>query len=119
MKILRCFGHFGNTLYLPGDLIDVVFFAEVFGVMSGVLALVKALFIEQSERVVIARVPPKIAGTGRFRDKKAKQVKVKSPARLQLGSIKAEVTEAANFKGPVKRDPADVVFLCHGYLLDL
>ena len=71
VKIFGRAGHLGDALDLPGDLVDVVFFAEMFGVIAGVLALVEFLFLEQGERVMIAGVAAEVARAGGFSNKKA------------------------------------------------
>jgi hypothetical protein len=88
----------------------------MFGVVTGVLSFIEPPLIEQGEGVMIAGMPGKISSAGRFSDEKTEQVEVEPPARLQVGSVKTEVAEAANLKRPVERDAADVVFSCHGKL---
>jgi hypothetical protein len=68
MKVFCRAGHLGDALDLPGDLIDVVFFPEVFGVIAGVLALVEFLFLEQGERMMIAGMAAEVARAGGFSD---------------------------------------------------
>ena len=91
--IVKIFGrlrHLGDALDLPGDLIDVVFFAEMFGVIAGVLALVEFLLVEQSERVMIAGVAAEVTGAGGFGNKEAKQVEIETPAGFQVCGVETE-----------------------------
>jgi hypothetical protein len=60
--------HLGDALHLPGDLIDVVFGTKMLGVVTGILALVEFLFIEQGKGMVITGVTAEIAGAGGFGD---------------------------------------------------
>lgn len=61
-KILARLGPLGNTLNLPGDLVDIVLRPEMLGIGAGVLALVELFLVEQSERVMITGISAEKTG---------------------------------------------------------
>src|SRR6185503_11464339 len=70
-KISARLRHLGDALNLPGDLINVVLGAKMFGVVAGVLPFVEFLFVEQRKGMVIAGVPAEETGARGLGDKKA------------------------------------------------
>jgi hypothetical protein len=82
----------------------------MFGVVTGVLALVKLLLVEKSEGMMIACVSAEETRSRRFGDKKSEQVEVKEFAGLEVRRIESEVAEAPNLKRAVPGNAPDVIF---------
>jgi hypothetical protein len=66
--------------------------------VAGILTLVELLLVEQGEGVMIACVPGEETRARRFGDEKTEQVKIETPARLEVRSIEAKVAKAPNLK---------------------
>jgi hypothetical protein len=59
---------------------------------------------------MIPGMPAEVTCARRLGDKKPQQIEIKVPARFKIRGVETEVAEAANLKGSIQRNPADVVF---------
>src|SRR5574341_2188150 len=59
---------------------------------------------------MIASMSAEKTGARRFGDKKAEQIEVKVPARLEIRRVETKVTQTADFERSVQSNAANVVF---------